>query len=571
MEAEEIARLTKELEQAVSTAKREAERRRAAEQRLATLDTRLLSLKTNGRRTPRSGSRTPSPHPHGRSNDARAPANGTGWAHGKRLCPRDCSSSPSSAWGDSGSRERETMSLPPPKRVMDSTISSRGRRLTEDGTATRRERGRGHGKGHSSPSPRRSRGFEQQHWRPPGRSPPPSPQDGGRDGRDGGAASGGAAAASGHPRPHRRRQSGEVGPVRGLTKSSSLGFFNESVKNGGGGGDNGGGRGGGNVGGRGREPSSRLVKGRLGRGERGASPLHYGGGWSGRSSLGRRSSEDFRGVAGGLGGPSRPARGDSDGGGRSAAGAGRLSRTAVSSRASKSNAVTAEEDVKKHAAVRGASSKRPPERRSGVALQGQGGDASGGTRVSTPADGFLSGEMSAAGAFAAAIRDVDFSETVARELRLAVATTAAPAPAAAAPPVSRATRGAGWDFAETKARKQTPVDGAGARDETAAPVNEDKWGSDAPESWEKGGTPGRHRRGKSDSLYSNGRGLGTPAGDGGRGLKSREVVELENDVQHIFQFFVARDRAGSVGAGGGGGGTEGKGKGYVSAMAGALP
>ncbi|CAM9635021.1 unnamed protein product, partial [Laminaria digitata] len=473
VEAEEISRLTAELERAVVAANREALKRRAAEKRLAALDTRLIALKTNGRRTPRSMSRTPSPHSNTRSNDGSAMD--AGWANRKPWSPGGGASCPSSAWAGSGSRDpnrgRETKSLPPPKRgATGSTVASRGRRLSRDSTGSRREGGRVCGKGRSSSSRRGSRGSEKEHWRPPGCSPPPSPVGTGA-GRGRGRVSGGAAASPLCYRPRGRGRSGEVGPAPCL-KDSSLGFSNESVKTNG---RCGGGGGGGS--GRGRESVSRFDMDRLGTGERGAS----------------------------------------------------------------------------------------------VALTRNGDGASGARVLSTPADEIWSGGMSEAGAIAAAIRGVDFSETVARELRLAVATTAAaPVHAAASPPASReTTSSARRGSAEDMTRKHIPVDGAGGRGGKAAPLSDcgDERRTGAPESWEKGEASGRHRRGGSEytsgGFNLHGRISGGSPGDRGRALKSREVVELESDVQHIFQFFEARDRVGKVGRdrsglaeGGGGGGGE---------------
>lgn len=191
---------------------------------------------------------------------------------------------------------------------------------------------------------------------------------------------------------------------------------------------------------------------------------------------------------------------------------------------------------------------------------------------------------------AAAIRGVDLSETVARELRLAVATTAAPATAAALPG-SRANRGARRGIAEGRARKSTPAYGAGSEGERTSPRSDcgDERRNGAPESWETREARSRHRRGGSEytsgGFKMNGRVLGGSPGDGGRALKSREVVELESDVHHIFQFFEARDRVGKVVrersglAGGRGGGGRGEGRGdseegededFFSAMAGAF-
>ena len=177
---------------------------------------------------------------------------------------------------------------------------------------------------------------------------------------------------------------------------------------------------------------------------------------------------------------------------------------------------------------------------------------------------------------------MDLSETVARELRLAVATTAAPT-AAAAPPASRATHGARRGLAEAKATKSTPAYGAGSEGEKAPPLSDcgDERRNGAPESWGTEEARGRHRRGGSEytsrGFKLNGRVLGASPGDRGRALKSREVVQLESDVQHIFQFFEARDRVGKVGgersglAGGEGGeNAEGEDEDFISAIAGAL-
>lgn len=425
-------------------------------------------------------------------------------------------------------------------------------------------------------SRRGSRGSEKEHWRPPGCSPPASPV--GREAGRGAGMSGGAAAAPGRHHPRGRGRSGEVGPTPRL-KASSLRFSNESVKTG----ASGGGGGGSDGGGRGREAVSRFDKGRLGTGERCASPLRNGERPSGRSSTVSRKREDCKGgVGGGLGGSCR-SRGNHGSGGCGTAGAGKLAGNSVASRASTSTAVATEKDVPKHVGARGTISGLPRESQSGVAVKGTGSGDSGAPVAGTATEDVWSGRMSEVGAIADAIRGVDLSETVARELRLAVATTAAPAPtAAAAPPSSHAIRVARRGLAENKAMKSTPAYGAGSEGEKASPLSDcgDERRNGASGSWETAEARGRHRRGGSEytsrGLKLNGRVLGAPPGDGGRALKSREVVQLESDVQHIFQFFEARDRVGKVGrehsglAGGGGESAEGEDEDFISAIAGAL-
>ncbi|CAN0287241.1 unnamed protein product, partial [Pylaiella littoralis] len=131
---------------------------------------------------------------------------------------------------------------------------------------------------------------------------------------------------------------------------------------------------------------------------------------------------------------------------------------------------------------------------------------------------------SVAEAVAAAMSGVDLTETIARVLRAAVAT----APVSSSSPGSADVndRSSGQDTRANDSREQrrgeTRLGCYEGRDLLSymrqGDRNKSAWGSGKPAAT-----------------------VGAPSVDGGRFLKSREVAELESDVQHIFRFFAAKD------------------------------
>lgn len=129
---------------------------------------------------------------------------------------------------------------------------------------------------------------------------------------------------------------------------------------------------------------------------------------------------------------------------------------------------------------------------------------------------------------------VDLTATIARELRAAVATT----PASTVSPGSANFNGGGSGH-------NTPAlgNGTNARAKRGEEPQDNIFGSALEEGG--GALLQNIRRGGSklawDDANSGMVGVSESLGEGGRGLKSREVAELESDVQHIFQFFAAKD------------------------------
>ncbi|CAM9911757.1 unnamed protein product [Hapterophycus canaliculatus] len=137
-------------------------------------------------------------------------------------------------------------------------------------------------------------------------------------------------------------------------------------------------------------------------------------------------------------------------------------------------------------------------------------------------------------AAAASYLGVDLTATIARELRAAVATT----PASTVSPGSGNFKGGGGG-------QNTPAVGGGHSADARARIGGEHHDKKIGSVEEEGGDLLKSvRRGGSkyawDDVNPGIGGLGESLGDG-RGLKSREVAELESDVQHIFQFFAAKD------------------------------
>lgn len=470
MEAEEIARLAADLEQAVRTANAEAQRRRGAEDRLAAAERRLTRWKgssdlggraTDGRSL-RSRSRSPPQSPCDRAGGRKGAAGAVekfatkSGASEVRACAGGRAAAHAWGVGESigGSPEREMKSLQPPERAMGSTIASRGRRSASDRIAGQKEESGG--KGLSSGSP------------------------GGNKHRPRGASS---------PSPSRRRGD-----------SSAL------------------------------SPSDQCTTGRS---SRDSEPDHGSatrGHFSRRYPNGARTvAEEHRTVE--RCDPRRERRAiegakappletqESPGAGRRRYSAGRRSvaRDGVDRRepgpagSVAAGAVTAgsrrerRADVVRHSKVDG-----PVTLGSGeVYAEEEARKGSGG-----------GGQESMAETSVAITRGEELAETVARELRLAVATTSAASPASVAGFPAGATGGdTPSDYGTGSHERRHEKSGSRQREEDPFLLLGRKDGS-------------KH----ADSVRNPGPSVPL-SGDCGQSLKSREVAELESDVQHIFQFF----------------------------------
>lgn len=505
VEAEEIARLAVDLEQAVRRANSEAEKRREAEERLAATEKLLLRWKSGdvggdrrGRRWSRSRSPTPSPR-GGTGSRGRGPTETAGgsvradsptkraWGNweGKVAAERGCVR-------ENGGAVR---SLQSPSRATGSTIASRGRRSGEGRPAREEERAFVGEKGRSSTSPRRDRGADKERRRPWKFSPPSSPNRG----------EGGFGASV---KPAARRQSWGCATSPSEQKSPSLRSPKRAAR----------------FSADGAAAVSRRDAERRGRADTGdALPCETEepfGRSNGRRAVGRREV-DARG-AGDVGRPSTAERGGSD-----AVSNGGSSRR-PSHRANGAMAV-----AEKYPTTELRRGRRP----SGT-WQGEADGAASGAGTRAPnGGGEYSNGASTAGAIAAAIRGVDLTATIARELRLAVATTTSASPAS---PASEA------GFAVDCAGDGTVADGSTARRERRR--GPERRTENSRGILEGGTSSGRRANvGKKHVSDVVGPSPGSaPPGDGGRALKSREVAELESDVQHIFQFFAAKDRGGKT-------------------------
>lgn len=173
-------------------------------------------------------------------------------------------------------------------------------------------------------------------------------------------------------------------------------------------------------------------------------------------------------------------------------------------------------------------------RRRGFTTVGRGGsaappvDESAEPRIEAASGGRDQGITPTVGGVAAAIRGVDLKATIARELRAAVATT--PASAVSSENFNgggggggqRTPAGGGARAGGDQQREETlgVLDGGDLLNEITRGSGKYAWTDLIPDT-------------VADGLSS--------AVNGGRALKSREVAELESDVQHIFQFFAAKD------------------------------
>ncbi|CAB1121433.1 unnamed protein product [Ectocarpus sp. CCAP 1310/34] len=148
-------------------------------------------------------------------------------------------------------------------------------------------------------------------------------------------------------------------------------------------------------------------------------------------------------------------------------------------------------------------------------------------RIEAASAGRDQGITPMAGGIAAAIRGVDLKATIARELRAAVATT--PASAVSSENFNGGDGGG----------QRTPAGGS-------APAGGDRQREKALGELDEGDLLNEISRGSGKCAWAAlipdtvAGGLSSAA-NGGRALKSREVAELESDVQHIFQFFAAKD------------------------------
>ncbi|CAN0049782.1 unnamed protein product, partial [Ectocarpus fasciculatus] len=181
-------------------------------------------------------------------------------------------------------------------------------------------------------------------------------------------------------------------------------------------------------------------------------------------------------------------------------------------------------------------------RRGGFTIDGRGGstaphvDETAEPRIEAASGGRDQGVTPAVGGIAAAIRGVDLKATIARELRAAVATT--PASAVSSENFNGGGGGGG---------QRTPAGGG-------APARGDQQHEKVLGALDGGDLLNEITRGSgkyawTDLIPDTVAGGLSSADNGGRALKSREVAELESDVQHIFQFFAAKDgrkRSGSL-------------------------
>lgn len=120
----------------------------------------------------------------------------------------------------------------------------------------------------------------------------------------------------------------------------------------------------------------------------------------------------------------------------------------------------------------------------------------------------------------ATTRGEEIAETVARELRLAVATTSAASPASVVGfPAGSTGRDTPSDYGTGNHERRDEKSGSRQREKDSFLLLGRKDGS-------------KH----ADSVRNPGPSVPL-SGDCGQSLKSREVAELESDVQHIFQFF----------------------------------
>lgn len=486
VEAEEIARLAVDLELAVQAAQGEADARRQAEKRLAAAETCLLQRKTGGpaqrsmspTRTLRGGEGTGHlGHSSGVKGEGEREG-GDGWT-AVDLSAQDVFQAPSER-----NSERETSSLPPPpsRGALGSTIASRGRAVHGGGPSNIRRKEFSavlKGKGRSPSPPRKGRNAagameqQQRRRRPWGSSPPPSP----RRGRGAGSSSVSSVTADCR-RPLAGAGAGAAASAEHKLRSPRRRRSNERVP------------------GEGVNESS--------------------------ASLGRDPGWSRGGIT---------------------------DKTRVRE--------TAAHDASRHSYVGERGTDTAGERRTrSSATERRGGEndtiATTAT-TTTPAGADVAAEIrreweqptptsgggqetssSVAEAVAAAIRGVDLTETIARELRAAVATVPASSLSSSNDRGGKSSAGgmiSGSSRSDLRAYEQRAGTGLGRFE-----------GGDLLSFIRQGGGGGSNAAAGGSSDKSASAAVGTPpSGDGGRRLKSREVAELESDVQHIFQFFAAKD------------------------------
>ncbi|CAM9342621.1 unnamed protein product, partial [Ectocarpus sp. 13 AM-2016] len=169
--------------------------------------------------------------------------------------------------------------------------------------------------------------------------------------------------------------------------------------------------------------------------------------------------------------------------------------------------------------------------RGGFTTVGRGGstaprvDETAEPRLEVASAGRDQGITPTVGGIAAAIRGVDLKATIARELRAAVATTPASA-------VSSENFNGGGGGQRTPAGGGAPA-GDRPREKALGELEEGDLLNEI--------TRGSGKCAWADVIPDTVAGGLSSAANGGRALKSREVAELESDVQHIFQFFAAKD------------------------------
>lgn len=518
MEAEEIARLATDLEQAVRTANAEAQRRRDAEDRLVASERRLAHWKGSrdlgGRavtdvRSLRPRSRSPPQSPRDGADsrrgaagavekfvtrsgvsEARACAGGRAAAHAwgvggsnDRSPERELKSH---VWGvgesNDGSPEREVKKLlQPQRRAMGSTIASRGRRSASDRISGHRWESVGKGGYSESPPGGNKR-------RPTGAS---SPSPSRRRGGDSSARSGSNQFTTG-------RSSRDSEPEYGR---ASGGHFSRRMPNGT----------------KTVAEEHRTVERYDSRREQRAIEGANASPRETQESPGarRRRPSLVRCEAGGSSrrSPVELRSGASDGVDRRQPG--RAGPVAA-------GAITAEDMRERRASVIRHSKEDAP-----VTLDGGEVYADEEARKGS-SNGRGGGRESMAETSVATTRGEELAATVARELRLAVATTSAASPVSVA------------GFPPGSTGGNTPSDrgnGSGNHERRRGGNERRDVKPDSRQREEDLLLPGRKDGSKHADSVRNPVPSVPLSGDCGQALKSREVAELESDVQHIFQFF----------------------------------
>lgn len=506
VEAEEIARLSVDLEKAIRTANGETGKRKDAEERLAAVEERMLKLKTRSPdsrtvwRSRRSRSPTSSPRDGvgGRDHDAKARGRVDGTPSSPEIRPRAGERAPEARGrsGDEGGRKREARSRHAPSRATGATFASRTRQSVPDRPARQNRSSVGDVR-RSSDVSRADRGGEKGRTRPWASQPRPS--------RFRGECVDDASDATG-----RRRTRGDVGasPKR-------------------------------------KAPPARYTNtvGKVGTDSRSETILHGDREW--REGLERASkSSPCEAEESAGGGKRRFSVGRRE---VSAAGGGDSRRSsaaqAVCNARSAADDQEAGNDMDHRAEgaaaveIRASEDGSRRERQASSVRHGKADDASDLDASAPDAGKGLDGASTAeVGATAAALLGLDISETVAREFRLAMSTATRPC----ASPASAA------GFATSSTGENTPTDG-GAGKQEASPVG-DEVRYENPASRKRIGSPGGRHDGSEHFRGGLNPDRARPSyADGGPASISREVTELEGDIQHIFQIVAAKDPGRNLG------------------------